>query len=232
MLNGVALTITPSSAWLFQYGASSSYGQYSREIRVGLGLTAVSQTISDLTPNTMYHFRLVVVQGDPSNASSYAIGEDGTFTTPAPAPTYGATSVRSHLLSVQRGVTSIRFLCGGRSGSMCKGNVALAARNARGRLVDCGTGSLLATAGHDHTIASRLSSSCLTLLSKARRHTLRAELRVTLEGAQTPLNSLVTLVDPVSSSMPRATLAEAHHRTRSHHSHSHAHRARRHATRR
>jgi hypothetical protein len=206
-LNGVALTINPSSAWLYQYGTSSSYGQYSRGNSVGLGLTAVSQTITGLTPNTTYHFRLIVIQGDPSNADSYSTGEDGTFTTPSPGPTYGATSVQSHLLSVARGVISIRFLCDGSSGSLCKGKVALAARDDHGRRVNCGTGSLVATAGHHHAVASRLSSSCLTLLSKTRSHTLRGELRVTLAGTQKLLKSPVTLVDPVASSTPRATLA-------------------------
>jgi hypothetical protein len=230
MLNGVVLAIAPSSAWVFQYGTSTSYGHYSTGSSVGLGLTAVSQTIRNLAPDTTYHFRLVLVQGNPGIANDYSVGDDRTFTTPPATPSYGTAAVESHLLSVQRGVTAIHFTCDGSSGSLCRGKVTLAAR-AHGRLINCGTDSLLASAGHHDAIASRLSSSCLTLLGKARDHTVRAELRVTLDGTQKLLTSLVTIAAPESSHAPRATVAATPHR-RKRARVAKAHHRRRHARRR
>ncbi len=233
ILNGVALTLNPSSAWLFQYGTSSSYGQYSHGSSVALGLTAVSETVSNLTPNTTYHFRLVVVQGDPGNANDYSSGNDVTFTTAPAPPAYGTTSVESHRLAVKGGLTSIRFACSGGHGSLCKGKVALVARNSRGGLVNCGSGALVARGGDRHAIESRLGRACMALLSKSHSHTLSGEVRVTLSGTQHLVRSLVTLVGSVVSNGAgaTATLATSHH-SKSHHSkapkHHHARRHKHH----
>ncbi len=228
ILNGVALTINPSSGWVFQYGTSTAYGSYSHGSSVGLGLTAVSETVSGLTPGTTYHFRLVVIQGDPGNANDYSTGDDVTFTTapaPPPAPTYGTTSVESHRLAVRRGVTSIRFLCNGKHGALCKGKVALVARNKGGGLVSCGSGSLATSSGHGHAIESRLSSQCMSLLNKTQSHTLTGEVRVTLAGTQQLVRSLVTLVGSAVSSSHRAIVATA---TSKHHASTHRRRHARH----
>jgi hypothetical protein len=231
IVNGVALTINPSSAWVFQYGTSSSYGQYSHGSTVGLGLTAVSEKVTNLTPNTTYHFRLVVIQGDPGNANDYSMGDDVTFTTPPPAPTYATTLVQSRRLAVTKGVTSIRFVCNGGRGSMCQGEIALVAREKGGRLVNCGRGALVARAGDGQLIESRLDWECARLLNEAPGHTVNGEVRVTLAGTQRLVRGFVTFVGSAASNGDRATGSSANTNSGRKH-HADTHRSRRHHQRR
>lgn len=194
ILNGVALTLNPSSRWLFQYGTSASYGRYSQGSSVGVGLTAVSATVTDLSPATTYHFRLVVIQGDPGRPNDYSTGDDVTFTTAPAAPRYGTASVESHRLAVSGGATSIRVRCAGPPGALCKGIVRLVAHRARGGLVDCGTGVLSAGGGRRNSVLTRVDRACAALLRRARGHAVRGELRLALDGGQRLLTTAVTLV--------------------------------------
>jgi hypothetical protein len=206
-LNGVALTLSLTSEWVFEYGTSTAYGSYSHGSSVGLGLTALSQTVTGLAPDTTYHFRLVVVQGDPSNPSSYSDGADATFTTAPQAPPYGKASVPSHRLTVQHGFASVRILCSGARGSACKGKLALMARSKRGRLVSCGSGVLTASGGHREQVASQLDGACMSLLKNSSKHRVRGELKLTLSGAQKLLSTVVTLVGTTTRHGPLAKLA-------------------------
>ncbi len=191
ILNGVALTLNPSSAWVFQYGTTGVYGNYSRGSAVGLGLTAVSATVGDLAPSTTYHFRLVVVQGSPANAGDYSTGNEVTFTTaPAakPASPYGKTSVPSHHPSIHRGVLSIPFRCHGRHGMVCNGTISGAVRNARGNLVRCGTANFRASAGHALRLESEARRACRRVLRKAHGQAMPAALSAALSGKQSSLS--------------------------------------------
>ncbi len=77
----------------FQYGTSSSYG--SQTPTQGLTWSWQSETVgfssqvTDLAPNTTYHYRAVVVDG---NGWGTAYGGDATFTTP-PAQTDGGLAL-------------------------------------------------------------------------------------------------------------------------------------------
>jgi hypothetical protein len=89
VLNGNASNpeLTPATAH-FQLGTTTAYGSntISRQINqvtVGAPITA---SISGLTPNTVYHFRLVV-----SNAAGTAFGADQAFTTLTTPTTAGST---------------------------------------------------------------------------------------------------------------------------------------------
>ena len=72
----------------WQYGPTNSYGQTTPLVDAGsaLGATPVSAPITDLTPGTDYHFRLVAV-----NSSGTSYGYDTTFLTASP-PTSTQTS--------------------------------------------------------------------------------------------------------------------------------------------
>ena len=70
-LNG---TVDAAGSASFQYGLSDQYGGTTPTQAVVAG--PVSATVSPLTPNTTYHFRLVAV-----NASGTAFGVDKTFRT-------------------------------------------------------------------------------------------------------------------------------------------------------
>jgi streptogramin lyase len=74
----------------FEYGLTTAYGKSApvtdKEIGAGVSTVNLSEPISGLEPNTTYHFRLVASSLDVS-----AYGEDLTFTTLNPAPTYASS---------------------------------------------------------------------------------------------------------------------------------------------
>src|SRR5438552_1176188 len=70
--NGTATT------WYFEYGKTTSYGSQSTRTSAGSGTAdvAASATLSALTPNTTYHYRLVA-----TSTAGTSRGTDGIFTT-------------------------------------------------------------------------------------------------------------------------------------------------------
>ncbi|MGO9488109.1 MAG: IPT/TIG domain-containing protein [Solirubrobacteraceae bacterium] len=108
VLTGAATSIGVSSATLkatvdpngtevaeckFEYGRTDAYGSSSPcSALPGSGETtvAVSTSLSGLSPNTTYHFRIVAANADGSRQ-----GSDGTFTTLAQAPTVATGSASS-----------------------------------------------------------------------------------------------------------------------------------------
>jgi hypothetical protein len=78
----VSGTVNPSgslTAAVFEYGTTTSYGQSAAaqpNPGNGTSAVAVSATLSNLQPNTLYHFRLVA-----SNSAGTDVGADGIFTT-------------------------------------------------------------------------------------------------------------------------------------------------------
>jgi CSLREA domain-containing protein len=85
----------------FDYGTTTSYGHTAAAGSAPAGPTssAVSATLSGLTPNTTYHYKLVVTTTDGT-----ASGADATFKTP-PVPT--STSVTCVPRSVPTGQSSV-----------------------------------------------------------------------------------------------------------------------------
>ena len=85
-LNGIVNANNNSTTVTFEYGMTTSYGTTvtaDQSPVTGSVNTAVSKVITDLIPNTTYHFRVV---GDNVLGTSY--GDDMTFFTSAPtAPT-------------------------------------------------------------------------------------------------------------------------------------------------
>jgi len=88
-------TVNPNgqaTTWYVEYGTSTSYGTKTSNVSAGSGTanTAVSASLSGLTPGTTYHYRVVA-----TNSSGTARGADGIFTTSsAPvAVTGSATNV-------------------------------------------------------------------------------------------------------------------------------------------
>ena len=71
------------STWSIQYGTSSQYGLATSPIDIGAGSPprAVTGFLSQLTPSTTYHYRLVA-----QNSQGTTYGNDFTFTTPAAPP--------------------------------------------------------------------------------------------------------------------------------------------------
>lgn len=84
-IGGATLTgaVTPNggaTTYSFQYGTTSAYGAVTRSASAGKGNTSqgVSASLSGLTPDTTYHYRVVA-----TNAEGTAVGPDQTFTTSA-----------------------------------------------------------------------------------------------------------------------------------------------------
>ena len=82
-VHGQVRTGGQATSWHFEYGTTGGYGHDTPGDTVPGSTVAagVSATLTGLSPNTVYHYRLVA-----HNASGDATGDDMTFTTPAPPP--------------------------------------------------------------------------------------------------------------------------------------------------
>jgi plastocyanin len=71
------------TTYFFSYGTTTTYGQKTAEVSAGAGATAVqaSALLTDLLPETTYHFQLVA-----KNASGTTPGADQSFATSATPP--------------------------------------------------------------------------------------------------------------------------------------------------
>lgn len=84
------------TTYQFEYGTTTDYGSFvpttANSAGSGTDPVAVTETLTALTPNTTYHFRIVA-----SNATGQSFGEDQTFTTQvlATATTGAATAINS-----------------------------------------------------------------------------------------------------------------------------------------
>ena len=87
-LNGTVDPNKESTAYWFEFGTTTAYGNQTAAANAGPANAAksVSADIAGLAPNTTYHFRLVA-----KNASATVAGADATFTTGTPAVTIAAT---------------------------------------------------------------------------------------------------------------------------------------------
>lgn len=94
----LAGTVTPAGAathYYFEYGSTVDYGFETPSENAGNGHSAVSVNagISGLTPDTIYHYRLVAVSG-----SNTVLGSDATFRTGTGTPVL----VQSHVAFIGR----------------------------------------------------------------------------------------------------------------------------------
>lgn len=82
-LNGTVNPNQSPTVYFFEYGRTTAYGSSTQPATLvsGNSAVAVPGPISGLTPNTLYHFRLVATNNAGTNR-----GTDGTFTTLVVAP--------------------------------------------------------------------------------------------------------------------------------------------------
>jgi hypothetical protein len=118
-LNGLVDPHGLTTTIYFQYGTTTSYGlTTSIRSRTGNSYQAVNASVSGLTANTTYHFRIVA-----TNSAGTTRGSDRTFTTlsatgPPVVTTNPATNVASHSATLNSTVdphglsTSIHFQYG------------------------------------------------------------------------------------------------------------------------
>jgi hypothetical protein len=209
-LNGTINAGNADVGWTFQYGRSVPSVQNTGVHTAGPGVTAVSATISGLSPGTTYHFRLVGVdQVDTTLGPQFHPGADMAFTThtvkaPGGKPGSGKTTkfgkakLVHRQLKVKGGVVSIPFRCVGAKGLPCKGKVSLSASHKVGnshRTLGCGSGKLAASGGHSQTIRVKLSSKCAALLSASPKRSISAKLKASFSTHQGALRQGVTLFE-------------------------------------
>ncbi len=88
-LQGTVDPVIPDSAYAFQYGRTAGYGQTTKPGTASSPMQ-VSAPVGNLSPNTTYHFRLIV-EDTGSDPAVFHAGADQTFTTPAVAGTVAVT---------------------------------------------------------------------------------------------------------------------------------------------
>lgn len=107
---GVTLTgsVNPegrTTTWYFEYGTSTSYGTKTSATSAGssTAAVAVSRTVSNLTPGTTYHYRLVASSGGGTTR-----GADVAFTTSASVTIATSTSqsIFGHFVSLSGTVSN------------------------------------------------------------------------------------------------------------------------------
>ena len=197
VLHGVANPTDKDSVWLFQYGTSTSYAKTSHGAAIS-GPSVVQEKVAGLSPGTVYHYRLVVIQG--SYNPTYTTGNDLTFTTAlagsggggggGPGTSKSGTgSLKSHKLLVSGGSVAIPLTCSGKRGAKCSGKLSLTAKGKQ-----CASGKFSIGAGKSATLHPSVSGKCMSLLRKAPGHKLGATLNLTFSTHQSPLKQAVTLL--------------------------------------
>jgi len=104
----VAGTVNPggeATTYQFEYGTSTAYGLTTPAVDAGSGSAdvAAKATLSGLTNNTTYHYRLVA-----TNATDTARGADKTFKTAAPASAPTLSSRSAKVVSATEANLSVR----------------------------------------------------------------------------------------------------------------------------
>lgn len=188
VLNGLVGTETVATAWEFQYGTTTSYGNATpiRVIHGNRGTVHVSARIRDLAPGTTYHFRLLAQTSSGSYYYPFNItyGADETFTTK------GILTLLSADLGVRRGVVSVPLRC--ESSDNCSGRLSIRTAGAA-RVIRCASTAFTINAGVSQTVRARVTRACLVRLAKALDHQINASLTANLRTGQPTLEAPVTL---------------------------------------
>ena len=197
-VTSTAATLTglanPSSVgyYAFQYGTSTSYTRITTPASIPAGAHNVSARVTGLSPGTVYHFRLVVVQTNPLG-SAYAVpvgGADATFTTSSTSPPKqksGTVSLLSTTIKVMHGKAIVHLNCNGPSSARCAGTIALSVGSR-----PAGSKRFSTNGHHNVTVKVKLSRRVRKTLKT--RHSLGAQLTGTFSTNQGQLSRSVTLL--------------------------------------
>ncbi len=191
VLNGVVTTGGSDTTWQFQYGKTTGYGGLAPipagSVAGTTPSTTVSAEITNLSPNTTYHFRLAAATTGP--APYYyltpSFGDDVTFTT----KTAGSARLVHNLLPVKKGSVKVTLKCVSTRACHARMNITKHAfvriRNKRKlATLRCTLKQFTIAAGKTANVTSKLSGACLTLLDAAPHHEMIARLNVIFSSGQ------------------------------------------------
>lgn len=194
-LNGTVNPKGHKTAYRFEYGPTTAYGNVTASVEAGSGSSPVAASIraEGLAPSTTYHFRL-----SATSAAGTEKGADQAFTTaPAPlsppSPSFNltpsaGTAVAIGSTVVKKGSARLKLTC--RGGGACKGTLEMLAHLRRhGRAVTrtIGKAPFSIAAGGHATVPVTLTALGTRLVRAAGKHGLS----VTLRGAGVAPRSLV-----------------------------------------
>jgi hypothetical protein len=172
VLNGSIKTLGQATQWEFQYGAITVHDHSTplSQIPAGRGTVRVSARVTGLRAGTTYRFRVIAISGIGSNYVETYYAASLAFTTKR---WHGALLLVRNRLPVSGGVVRARLRCS--SKYVCGGRLSIStsAAGSPSGAVPCATKSFRIPAGTRRTVRTKLSQSCLALLTKAPDHRLK-----------------------------------------------------------
>jgi hypothetical protein len=188
VLNGSVQTGGDQVLWQFQYGTNTGYGKTTSAevIPAGSGRAAVSFGITNLRPNTRYHFRLIATQeggGGPYSGLAIVSGKDVTFTTNR----RGSLTLGSTKLAVSKRTVSIPLKCA--STQHCQGRLTLSIRVKLGKhfgTLTIASKAFTIRSGRGQTLKPRLSSAGILRLRQAPQRRLGVTLSAPVQHRSAP----------------------------------------------
>jgi hypothetical protein len=193
-LHGLINTGGNAVTWQFQWGTNGFYNKATsaQTLAGSSGTASVSWTITKLSANTIYHYRLVLLY-HRSGEITYVYGRDLTLLTKST----GALLLLSRRLTVTGKFVSIPLKCSSKLKCVSRITITTSAK-IKGK-----TGPLICTSkltslkpGQSKTFKGKLTSACFALLKAARKkhHGLLSKLTTRPRTGQKGIIKQVTLV--------------------------------------
>ncbi|HKP92127.1 MAG TPA: choice-of-anchor Q domain-containing protein, partial [Thermoleophilaceae bacterium] len=176
-----------ATTYVFRFGKTAAYGSQTAGASAGAGSATVAAlaTLRKLSPNTRYHYRLVV-----TNPDGVVLGFDRTFRTkPLPFP---GVAIRTGSTTVSgAGIASLKLACPGPASVLgqCSGRLRLTrtvVRNGKRTTVGLGKAPFTIDAGSTKTVKVKLSDAALEQLRAAGKMTAKATARAVDGRGGTP----------------------------------------------
>ena len=197
-LHGVIDTKGLAVTWQFQYGHSLTYNEATPIQTIAAGSTkpaSVSRPVIHLSPNTLYHVRLVaIVSRGATQKPLVSDGNDQSFTTRP----VGKLLLNRNRLRVAGGDVFVALTC--QSKLKCSGRFSITTRALVGKrhrqhlgIVLCASTFTTITAGASKTVKTKLSRPCLSLITQAGHHQIKGQFTSRFRTGQLGIIKNITL---------------------------------------
>jgi hypothetical protein len=185
-----------ATTWQFQYGTSTHYDHATpaQVIPPGQGQEYVAAYVTQLHPNTTYHFRVAAFSG--TGADYYfeplQYGADRSFTTKST----GRLLLLTHKLLASRGSVAVPLAC--RSGLPCAGTLSIDTQPTQAKHhpiagVVCATAFYRIRPDTSRRLHTKVHRGCLSLLRAAANHRRRVQFRSTPSTGQLGVTRTLSL---------------------------------------